>query len=108
VANDVDSAKQVFQEQVKLNDKIPEAADRKVGDKFELKGADGIGDESAGISACEGGCNKDGDVYVHKRLVFRSYNAVSVVYTYGLSVDEGNTDQSAITFAQIVLKRLTS
>jgi hypothetical protein len=107
VANDVEGAKAVYQEQIKLNDKIPEAADRHVGDKFELKGGDGLGDESQGISACEKGCNVDGDLYVHKRLVFRTYNSVSVVYTYGLAVDEGNTDQAAISLSQIVNKRLT-
>jgi hypothetical protein len=47
----------------------------------------------------------DGDINVHKRLVARSYNVVSVVYTYGLSVDEGNTDLSAIQFSEIVVKR---
>jgi hypothetical protein len=107
VANDVDGAKQVFQEQAKLNDKFPEALDKRVGDKFELKGGDGVGDESQGLSACERGCNLDGDIFVHKRLVFRTYNAVSIVYLYGLSVDEGNTDTYAINFSQIVNKRLT-
>jgi hypothetical protein len=106
VAKDVDSAKAVYQEQVALNGKLPEALDKSVGDRFELKGGDGVGDESQGISACEKKCNQDGDIYVHKRLVFRNYNAVSVVYTYGLSVDEGNTDQSAIDFSQIVNKRI--
>jgi hypothetical protein len=108
VANDVEGAKAVYQEQIKLNDKIPEAGDKRVGDRFELKGGDGLGDESQGISACEKSCNVDGDLYVHKRLVLRTYNAVSVVYTYGLAVDEGNTDQSAIGFGEVVNKRLTS
>jgi hypothetical protein len=106
VAKDVDSAKAMYQEQVALNGKIPEALDKGVGDKFELKGGDGVGDESQGISACEKKCDADGDIYVHKRLVSRNYNAVNVVYTYGLSVDEGNTDQSAIDFSQIVNKRI--
>jgi len=106
VATDEATAKAVYQEKVAQNDKMPEAGDKKVGDKFELKGADGIGDESAGSSACEGSCNKDGDLYVHKRLVFRNYNAVSVVYLYGLAADEGNTDGSAINFSQIVNKRI--
>ena len=107
VGNDVDGAKQVFQEQAKLNDKFPEAGDKRVGDKFELKGGDGVGDESQGLSACERGCNVDGDLYVHKRLVFRTYNAVSVVYLYGLSVNEGNTDGVALSFSGIVNKRFT-
>lgn len=106
VAKDVESAKQVFQEQAKLNEKFPEA-DKRVGDRFELKGGDGVGDESQGLSACERACNLDGDIYVHKRLVFRTYNAVSVVYLYGLSVDEGNTDWHAVNFSQMVNKRFT-
>ncbi|MCC6178990.1 MAG: hypothetical protein IT305_27085 [Chloroflexi bacterium] len=106
VAKDVESAKQVYQEQAKLNEKFPEA-DKRVGDRFELKGGDGVGDESQGLSACERACNLDGDIYVHKRLVFRTYNAVSVVYLYGLSVDEGNTDWHAVNFSQIVNKRFT-
>ena len=105
VAKDEESAKGVFQEQIKLNDKMPEASPVGVGDKFELKGGDGVGDESQGRSACEKGCNLDGDIFVHKRLVARSYNVVSVIYTYGLSVDEGNTDWWAITLSETVIKR---
>ena len=41
----------------------------------------------------------------HKRLVARTYNVVSVVYTYGLSVDEGNTDWWAISLSETVVKR---
>lgn len=107
VANDVEGAKAVYQEQIKLNDKIPEAVDKRVGDRFELKGGDGLGDESQGISACERSCNVDGDLYTHKRLVFRTYNSVAVVYTYGLAVDEGNTDQAVLNFFEVVNKRLT-
>ena len=107
VAKDVESARQVYQEQIALNTKIPEADNKGVGDKFELKGSDGIGDESQGISACERGCNLDGEIFVHKRIVFRTYNAVSVVYTYGLAVDEGNTDWYTIDFSQTVNRRLT-
>jgi hypothetical protein len=104
VSKDEESAKGVFQDQIKLNEKFPEATER-IGDKFELKGGDGIGDESQGRSACERGCNLDGEIYVHKRLVTRSYNVVSVVYLYGLSVDEGLTDWHAINFGQTVVKR---
>jgi hypothetical protein len=104
VSKDEESAKGVFQDQIKLNDKFPEATER-IGDKFELKGGDGIGDESQGRSACERGCNVDGEIYVHKRLVTRTYNVVSVVYLYGLSVDEGLTDWHAINFSETVVKR---
>jgi hypothetical protein len=108
VANDEANAKQVYQEQVALNQKIPEAAPKSVGDRFDLKGGDEIGDERQGISACEKGCNLDGEIFVHKRFVFRDYNTVAVVYTYGLSVDEGNTDQAMVSLAEVVHKRLTS
>jgi hypothetical protein len=104
VSKDEDGARNVFQDQIKLNDKFPEATER-IGDKFELKGGDGVGDESQGRSACERGCNLDGEIYVHKRMVTRSYNMVSVVYLYGLSVDEGNTDWHAVNFSETVVKR---
>lgn len=106
VGKDVEAAQRVFQEQAGQNQRFPEA-DKRLGDRFELKLGDGVGDESQGLSACERGCNYDGDIYVHKRLVFRTYNAVAVVYTYGLSVDEGNTDWHAVNFAQIVNRRFT-
>ena len=104
VARDEESAKAVFTDQTKLNEKLPEA-DERIGDKFELLGGDGIGDESQGRSACERGCNLDGEIFVHKRLVARTYNVVSVVYLYGLSVDEGNTDGAAVFLSEVVVKR---
>jgi hypothetical protein len=104
VAADEAGAKQVYQEQIKLNDKFPEAV-KGVGAKFELRG-ESIGDESQGLSACEKSCNVDGDLFVHKRLVFRNYNVVSVIYLYGLSVDEGLTDFHPVFFSQIVNKRI--
>ena len=105
VAKDVESAKQVVQEQARANERFPEA-EKRIGDKFELKGSDGVADESQGLSACERGCNLDGEIYVHKRLVYRSYNAVVVIYLYGLAVDEGLADWHALNFAEVVLKRL--
>jgi hypothetical protein len=106
VAKDEESAKQVFQEQIKRNDTFPEA-DKRIGNKFELKGGDGVGDESRGLSACERSCNLDGDIYLHKRLVFRTYNVVSVVYLYGLAAEEGLTDFHPVFFSEIVNKRVT-
>jgi hypothetical protein len=104
VAGSEADAKQVFQDQVKLNEKFPEA-NKNVSNRFELKGAEGIGDESQGLSACERSCSNDGDVFVHRRLVSRTYNVVSVVYTYGLGADEGNTDEAVTFLSQIVVKR---
>jgi hypothetical protein len=104
VAADVDSAKKTYQDQVALNDKLPEATE-KVGQKFELKGAGEIGDEAAGVSACEKSCNAGGDIYVHKRLVSRVANVVSVTYLWGLSDDQGTNDASARFFGGLVVDR---
>ena len=104
VAKDEESAKQSYQDQIKLNEKMPEAGNLGVGARFELKG-DAVGDESQGLSACEKSCNVDGELFVHKRLVTRTYNVVSVVYLYGLAVDEGLTDFHPVFFSQLVVKR---
>lgn len=105
VSADEAGAKQVYQDQIKLNEKFPEA-DKRIGDKFELKG-ESVGDESQGLSACERGCNFDDEIFGHKRLVFRTYNVVSVVYLYGQLMDEGLTDFHPVFFSQIVNKRVT-
>ena len=105
VAKDEEGAKGVFQDQIKLNVKFPEASGVGVGPPFELVGGGGVGDESEVKSACVKTCTGDGDIFVHRRLVARSYNVVSVVYTYGQLVDEGNTDQAAVFLSQVVVKR---
>jgi hypothetical protein len=104
VARDVDGARLTFQEQAALNEKVPEA-DRRVGQKFELKGADEIGEEATGVSACERSCNAGDEVYVHKRLVSRVANVVSVVYLWGLSHEEGTSDWHARYFGELVITR---
>lgn len=78
----------IYLEQVALNDEIPEA-DRRVGQKFELKDASEIG----------------GEIYVHKGLVSRVANVVSVVYLWGLSHDEGTSDWHARYFGDLVVTR---
>ena len=104
MAKDEESAKGVFQDQIKLNTKFPEASGIGVGPPFELVlAADAVGDESEGLSACVRTCTGDGDIFVHKRLVTRSYNVVSTVYLYGQLVDEGyegNTDWHAVFFSE--------
>lgn len=105
VAKDEEGAKGVYQEQIKLNVKFPEAAGIGVGPPFELVGGGAVGDESEGKSACVRTCAGDGDIFVHRRLVARWYNVVSVVYTYGQLVDEGNTDAAAVYFGELVVKR---
>lgn len=105
VSKDEEGAKGVFQDQIKLNTKFPEAAGIGVGPPFELVGGGSVGDESEGKSACVKTCAGDGDIFVHRRQVARSYNVVSVVYTYGQLVDEGNTDEAAVFLSQTVVKR---
>src|SRR5215212_3753185 len=105
VARDRAAADQIFQEQVKLDEKFPEAKE-KVGGSFELKGSNEIGDESRGLSACNASCNSDKEIYLHKRLVARVENVVSVVYIWGLANEEGVTDASARYFASIVVNRI--
>lgn len=105
VSKDEEGAKGVFQDQIKLNDKFPEASGLGVGPPFELVGGGAIGDESDGRSSCVRTCTGDGDIFVHRRLVARTYNVVSVVYTYGQLVDEGNTDAAAIFLSETVVKR---
>jgi hypothetical protein len=104
VARDVDGARLTYQEQTALNEKVPEA-DRRVGQKFELKGANEIGEEATGVSACERSCNPGDEVYVHKRLVSRVANVVSVVYLWGLSHEEGTSDWHARYFGELVVTR---
>jgi hypothetical protein len=104
VARDVNGARMTYQEQVDLNDKIPEA-DRRIGQKFELKDAAEIGEEGSGISACEKSCNGASEIYVHKRLVSRVANVVSVVYLWGLSHEEGTSDWHARYFGELVVAR---
>jgi hypothetical protein len=104
VARDVDGARLTYQEQTALNEKVPEA-NRRVGQKFELKGANEIGEEATGVSACERSCNPGDEVYVHKRLVSRVANVVSVVYLWGLSHEEGTSDWHARYFGELVVTR---
>jgi hypothetical protein len=104
VARDIDGARLTYQEQATLNEKIPEAV-RRVGQKFELKGATEVGEEAIGVSACERSCNAGEDVYVHKRLVSRVANVVSVVYLWGLSHEEGTSDWHARYFGELVMTR---
>ena len=104
VARDVETARAIYAEQVALNNELPEA-DRRVGQKFELKDANEIGEEGAGISACERSCNAGGEIYIHKRLVSRVANVVSVVYLWGLSHEEGTSDWHARYFGDLVVGR---
>jgi hypothetical protein len=105
VARDRQAADQIFQEQVQKNEEFPEAKE-KVGGRFELKESNEIGDESRGLSACNTSCNSDKEIYLHKRLVARVENVVSVIYIWGLANEEGVTDASARYFASLVAARV--
>lgn len=105
VARDEEGAKGVFQDQIKLNTKFPEAGSIGVGPPFELTGSDAVGDEREGRSSCVKTCEGDGDIFVHRRLVTRSYNVVSVVYTYGQLDNEGNSDWWPVFLSETVVKR---
>jgi hypothetical protein len=105
VAKSRAAADQIFQDQAGQNEKFPEATE-KLGGVFELKGTDEIGDESRGLSACNTGCNSDKEIYLHKRIVSRVENVVSVVYVWGLANEEGVTDASARYFANLVIQRI--
>ncbi|MGE3910769.1 MAG: hypothetical protein AB7K36_15525 [Chloroflexota bacterium] len=104
VGKDIESAQKVFADDAKLNEKMPEATE-KVGDKFELKEANEVGQEGQGLSACQKSCNSGGEIYVHKRLVSRQENIVSVIYLYGLSAEDGLTDWHARYFGNQVMQR---
>ena len=60
---------------------------------------------SSTLSACERSCNGGGEIYVHKRLVSRVANVVSVIYLWGLSHEEGTSDWHARYFGDLVVSR---
>ena len=109
IAHDVESAKQILDEEGKLNEKFPEAKD-KVGGlfPFNTEGDEDVGEDARGISACVArGCNDaDGDNQIHRRMVFRVERIVGVVYTFGMDYPEGNTQAYSRLFAQHMAKRM--
>jgi hypothetical protein len=109
IAHDAGTAREILDEEAKLNEKFPEAKD-KVGGKFafNMEGDEDVGEDAKGLSACvAAGCNdKDGDNQIHRRMVFRVDRFVGVVYTFGLDVPEGNTQAYSRLFAQSMVKRM--
>ena len=110
IAHDAESAKKLFDEEVKLNEKMPEAKD-KVGQKFEFntQGDEDVGEQAQGLSAClDSACavKSDDDNLIHRRMVFQVGHFVGVVYTFGMSVPEGNTQAYSRLFAQSMVKRM--
>ncbi|HYU18151.1 MAG TPA: hypothetical protein VEQ11_05595, partial [Chloroflexota bacterium] len=108
IASDVATAQDIFNEQVALNQKFPEAKE-KIGGKFDfaLEGDEYIGEQAQGFSACNDDCNSSGETYLHHRLVFRNANMVGVIYTWGIGGDtpEGNKKVFVRQFAEKMVSR---
>jgi hypothetical protein len=109
IARDAETARKIFDDEVKLNDKLPEAKD-KVGGKFDfnMEGDEDVGEQAKGLSSCVAtGCNsKEGDNQIHRRMVFLVGPYVGVVYTFGMDYPEGNTQAYTRQFAQHMVKRM--
>jgi hypothetical protein len=110
ITRDAEAAKKIFEDEKKLNEKFPEAKD-KVGGKFDfnMAGDQDVGEEAAGLSSCiSSGCEvKDDDEnLIHRRMVFRLQNFVGVVYTFGMSAPEGNTQLYSRLFAEKMVGRI--
>jgi hypothetical protein len=109
ITRDPETAKAIYDEEVKLNEKFPEAKE-KVGGKFEFntEGDQDVGEQAKGLSACvANGCDAKGDDNkLHRRMVFQVDRFVGVVYTFGLDAPEGNTQAYSRLFAQSMVKRM--
>jgi hypothetical protein len=110
IAHDAEAAKTIFEEEVKLNERFPEAKD-KVGQNFEFNtaGDEDVGEQAKGLSAClnpKCEVKDDYDNLIHRRMVFQVGSFVGVVYTFGMSVPEGNTQAYSRQFAQSMVKRM--
>jgi hypothetical protein len=74
IAHDADSARQIMDEEAKLNEKMPEAKD-KVGAKleFNMQGDEDVGEQAKGLSACvDPNCDvkDEKENLLHRRMVF--------------------------------------
>ncbi|MFN8526928.1 MAG: hypothetical protein U0821_27805 [Chloroflexota bacterium] len=116
IAKDVDTAREIYREQVALNEKFPEAK-VKVGSRFDFdtEGDEYLGEEAAGMGACNDNCSSDPETKVHRRLVVRQGDKVGVVYTWGLSTGEkerqeaknlGNEEVFVRQFAAKMVERM--
>ncbi|MFN8524366.1 MAG: hypothetical protein U0821_14800 [Chloroflexota bacterium] len=107
ICRDVETARQIYEAEVKRNPRLPEATARKGGTAEYDVGADAfdVGDEAAGITFCNGDCNANKDIYTHHRAVFRVDRTVGIVYTYGLEDPEGNVKFYNRLFVSYVVGR---
>lgn len=110
IAHDAETARQILDEELKLNEKMPEAKD-KVGAKFEFNvaGDEDVGENAKGLSACvDSNCEvkDEKENLIHRRMAFQVGKYVGVVYTFGLSAPEGNTQAYSRQFAERMVKRM--
>jgi hypothetical protein len=110
IAQDADSARQIMEEEAKLNEKMPEAKD-KVGAKLEFntQGDEDVGEQAKGISACiDPNCDvkDEKENLIHRRMVFQVGRYAGVIYTFGLSAPEGNTQAYSRQFAARMVKKM--
>lgn len=110
IARDSEAAKKLFEDEKKLTEKFPEAKD-KVGGKFEfnMAGDQDVGEEADGLSSCiASGCEVKGDDenLIHRRMVFRVQHFVGVLYTFGMSAPEGNTQAYSRLIAEKMVGRM--
>jgi hypothetical protein len=109
ITSDPDTAKAVFEDEAKVNEKFPEAKDKFASlIPFNMEGDEDVGEQAKGASACAvASCAaKDGDNQLHRRMVFRINRFVGVIYTFGLDVPEGNTQAYTRQFAQRMVKKM--
>ena len=105
IAKDLDTARQIVEEEAAKNDKFPEAK-KKVGGLFEFNTAaeEDVGQDAQGRSACvSSGCSED-EGEIHRRIVFRVENMVGVIYTFGVDHPEGNTQAFTRQYAQQMVR----
>ena len=104
IARDLDTARQILAEEAAKNEKFPEAK-KKVGATFpfNMAGSEDVGEEAYGIAACTSACDQD-EGEIHRRMVFRVENMVGVIYTFGVSHPEGNTQAYTRQYAQQMVR----
>jgi hypothetical protein len=87
VAENVDAARAIFNQEVERQKRFPESQDRFGG--IFIPGQDGdpqvtkIAEEQNSLAACNDDCNTAAFDRLHQRTVFREKNVVVVLYFYG-------------------------
>jgi hypothetical protein len=102
VANDIETAKQIFKEQSISG--LPEAQEPVGSGQFPMENLPGVGNDNFGWTACNDDCNTEFFRYLHQRYVYRAGNVVVLLYAWG-----GNQDTSVEAmryFAQSIRDRI--